>query len=296
MPIPDFQSTMLPILRLTADGRDHTVAESVAVVASEFGLTDEEVNERLPSGRQRVLHNRLAWAKAYLQKAGLVQPNGRGKFRITARGRQVLKENPTSLDVKDLERFSQAAPGPRAAPAPMAPLPGESPEELIAREHREHRRQLAADLLEALERCSPGRFHALLVELLAAMGYGRSREALCRSLRQTDESISGVIELDPLGFDALHVQARLGRRPIGRPLVQAFAGGLARLRARKGALIGTAGFSKDAHEYVQRAEARIVLIDGPELARLMIEHGVGVRTVATYTVHELDLEQLGGGD
>lgn len=305
MPIPDFQSAMLPVLRLAQDGKDHTLREAVEAIAVEFKATEEERNELLPSGRQRRLHNRVGWAKTYLQKAGLVAPNGRGRFRITSRGKEVLQRRPNRIDMKFLEQFPEynafAALRHDAAEAePSAPeLPSttETPEELLEESYQELRRRLADELLDRIKACDPQFFEKLVVDLLVTMGYGGSRKDAGLAVGQSgDEGIDGIIKEDRLGLDVVYIQAKRWNNTVGRPVVQAFAGSLEGQRARKGVLITTSDFSREARDYVRQIEKKIVLINGVELAKLMIDHGVGVTEVATYTVKKLDLDYFGDED
>jgi restriction system protein len=302
MPIPDFQSAMLPVLQLAQDGKDHTLREAVEAIAVEFKATEEERNELLPSGRQRRLHNRVGWAKTYLQKAGLLEPNGRGRFRITSRGREVLQRRPSRIDMKFLEQFPEynafAALQHNAAEAePSAPeLPSatETPEEVLEESYQELRRRLADELLDRIKACDPKFFEKLVVDLLVTMGYGGSRKDAGQAVGQSgDEGIDGIIKEDRLGLDVVYIQAKRWTNTVGRPVVQAFAGSLEGQRARKGVLITTSDFSREARDYVRQIEKKIVLIDGGELAKLMIDHGVGVTEVAAYTVKKLDLDYFG---
>ena len=302
MPIPDFQSAMLPVLRLAQDGKDHTLREAVEAIAVEFKATEEERNELLPSGRQRRLHNRVGWAKTYLQKAGLVEPNGRGRFRITPRGREVLQRRPSRIDMKFLEQFPEynafAALKHESPDAePSAPEPSaatETPEELLDESYQELRRRLADELLDRIKACDPKFFEKLVVDLLVTMGYGGSRKDAGQAVGQSgDEGIDGIIKEDRLGLDVVYIQAKRWTNTVGRPVVQAFAGSLEGQRARKGVLITTSEFSREARDYVRQIEKKIVLIDGGELAKLMMDHGVGVAEVATYTVQKLDLDYFG---
>ncbi|AEI69101.1 restriction endonuclease [Corallococcus macrosporus] len=305
MPIPDFQSAMLPVLRLAQDGKDHTLGEAVEAIAVEFKATAEERNELLPSGRQRRIHNRVGWAKTYLQKAGLVEPNGRGRFRITSRGQEVLQRKPNRIDMKFLEQFPEynafAALRHDAAEAepstPELSSATETPEEILEESYQELRRRLADELLERIKACDPKFFEKLVVDLLVAMGYGGSRKDAGQAVGQSgDEGIDGIIKEDRLGLDVVYIQAKRWTNNVGRPVVQAFTGSLEGQRARKGVLITTSDFSREARDYVKQIEKKIVLIDGVELAKLMIDHGVGVTEVATYTVKKLDLDYFGDED
>ncbi|MBX5480570.1 MAG: restriction endonuclease [Myxococcaceae bacterium] len=228
MPIPDFQSAMLPVLKLAADEQDHTLAEAVEFIAKEFSVTEAERNELLPSGRQRRIHNRVGWANTYLQKAGLLEPNGRGRFRITRRGREVLQAHPDRIDMEFLEQFPEylAFVSPRRdpgrEPTPSTPISEstETPEEVLEESYQELRRRLADELLERIKACSPQFFEKLVVDLLVAMGYGGSRKDAGQAVGQSgDEGIDGIIKEDRLGLDLVFIQAKRWSRTVGRPEV-----------------------------------------------------------------------------
>jgi restriction system protein len=301
MPIPDYQSAMLPILQMTADGADHTLAEGVETIAKAFKVTDEEKAQLLPSGSQRIIYSRVGWAKTYLLKAGLLEFRGRGKFRITERGQAVLKGKPVRIDGDFLKQFPeyQAFAGiseadtaqTPAAPGATEPSSTDTPEELLEESYQALRRSLADELLERVRACSPAFFEKLVVDLLVAMGYGGSRKDAGQALGKSgDEGIDGIIKEDRLGLDVVYLQAKRWANTVGRPVVQAFAGSLEGQRARKGVLITTSDFSREARDYVKQIEKKIVLLDGVELTKLMIDHGVGVTEVATYTVKKADLD------
>ena len=307
MPIPDFQTLMLPILRIAADGREHSLADVIDALADEFGLTVAERGERLPSGRQTRLANRVGWAKTYLKKTHIVEDTARGRFRITDRGRTVLRDPPEKITLQYLDRFPELAEFRRSAqPEPdddrrvpsATPSHGDgdtTPEEALEASYLGLRHKLAEELLERIKACPPSFFEQLVIDLLVAMGYGGSRQDAGKAVGQTgDGGIDGIIKEDRLGLDAIYLQAKRWDSTVGRPVVQAFAGSLEGHRARKGVLITTGTFSREAKEYVSLIEKKIVLIDGDELAQLMITHGVGVTEVASYVVKRVDLDYFGG--
>ncbi|SHJ14569.1 restriction endonuclease [Desulfofundulus thermosubterraneus] len=281
MAIPDFQSLMLPLLKIASDGQEHGISECHDALIEQFGLSEEEVRELLPSGRQTRFRNRIGWALTHLKKAGLLEGIGRGKFRITQRGLETLKENPSHVDVKYLERFpefrefrgSEENNGSGKEPPIEEPLP---PEERLELVYRELTRELAQELLERVKGCSPEFFERLVLELLVRMGYGGSvRDAAQRIGRTGDGGIDGVIKEDILGLDVLCIQAKRWQGSVGVSVVREFAGSLLERKARKGVLITTSSFTVDAREYA-KGIGNIVLIDGEKLAELMIEYGVGV--------------------
>jgi len=297
MPIPDYESCMLPILRLAADGREHSLKETIEVLAKEFSLTEEELNEYIPSGVQTVFSNRVSWARTHLKKAGLLVSPRRGVFKITQRGLDVLGENPEKIDSRYLHRFPEFVAFKNLGREKEknnsenipAPTPEQTPHEALESAYERLREELAAELLNIVRSCDPAFFEKIVVELLVKMGYGGSRKEAGRAIgRSHDEGIDGIIKEDHLGLDNIYLQAKKWESTVGRPEIQKFAGALQGQRARKGIFITTSGFSQDALDYVSRIDSKIILIDGSMLASLMIDFGVGVSTVATYNIVKID--------
>jgi len=295
MAVPDFQALMLPLLNIAGDGQEHSLDGAIEALGVQFDLGEEDRKELLPSGRQAKFDNRAGWARTYLKKAGLLESTGRGKFRITERGLDVLKGNPASIDVKFLSRFPEFLEFRKATKRePEGEETGQTPEEALELGYQNLRRNLAEDLLERIKGCSPRFFEKLVVDLLVEMGYGGSRKDAGQAVGQSgDGGIDGIIKEDKLGLDVVYIQAKRWEATVGRPTVQAFAGSLEGQRARKGVLITTSQFSPDAKDYVTRIEKKIVLIDGEQLAQLMIDHGIGVTQVASYSVRKVDLDYFG---
>lgn len=294
MAVPGFQEFMLPLLRLGSDGQPYTQKEAVVALADEMGLSDDDRSELLASGQTR-LFNRVAWARSYLKAAGLLASPSRGVSVITERGRRVLNEAPDRIDIKFLNRFPEFVEF-RTRKTQTGSDEGneessETPEEQFESSYQSFRDSLAAELLERVRGVSPTFFERLVVDLLVRMGYGGSRQDAGQAIgRSGDGGIDGIIKEDKLGLDTVCIQAKRWQAPVGRPVVQAFAGSLEGRRARKGVLLTTSTVTKDAEEYVNAIEKRIVLIDGATLSRLMIEHGVGVREIASYTLAEINEE------
>lgn len=300
MAVPDFQTIMLPLLQSLADGAEHGFGETVEHLATVFVLTGEDRAEMISSGQRR-FDNRVGWSITYLSQSGVVERTGRGRFRITNRGRHILTEHPERFDLKYLERFPEYQDFKSRGKAPNEPPPvntGQSltPEEVLAESYQELRRDLAAVLLERVRQAPPAFLEQLVVELLVAMGYGGSLHDAGKAVGQSgDGGIDGIIKEDRLGLESVYIQAKRWEGPVSRPQVQQFSGALDDKGARKGVFITTSRFSADARDYAQRATAkRIVLIDGDELAQLMMEHGVGVTTVATYAVQKVDTDYFEG--
>lgn len=300
MAIPDFQSIMLPLLELADDKQEHTLSETIDSLAKRFNLTDRDRQELLTSGKQTRFDNRVAWALTHLAKAELLKRTGRGRFQITARGLEALTKKPDRITLTYLSRYPEFVTFrsvTRKADkddtdtqiADEAAL--QTPEEALESSYQDVRSKTAQELLERIKGSSAAFFERLVVDLLVAIGYGGSRKDAGQAIGQTgDGGIDGIIKEDLLGLDAIYIQAKKWDGTVGRPVVQAFAGSLEGQRARKGILITTSQFSRDAHIYVDRIEKKIVLIDGEQLAQLMIDHGVGVTEVATYQVKKVDLD------
>lgn len=294
---------MLPFLRDLAASGERTGQETLDALAAHFALTPEELAQRLPSGTQGLFTNRVAWAKSHLKGAGLVESPRRGVYRITDRGRAVLAENLPKLGVSYLARFPEyvayrsggrdsndnnAASG-RDETTPASPTDDRTPDDLMEDGHGQLRAALVVDLRERIATMRPAAFEQLVVDLLIAMGYGGPQDDAGLVVgRGGDEGIDGVIREDHLGLDTIYIQAKRWQAVVGRPEIQRFAGALQGQRARKGVFITTSGFTKDARAYIDSISTTIVLVDGPELAELMIDHGVGVSTVKRYEIKRVD--------
>ena len=299
MAIPDYQTLMLPLLRFAQDREEHSLRDAVDALSSQFELSDSESKAMLASGQQTIIANRVGWARTYLKKAGLLEATRRGFFRITERGTEVIDENPAKLDDDYLQRFpeyldfrrAKSSGDPTEVADALVPPSERTPQEEIEDAYRRIRLSLASELLTTLRSSNPGRFEQLVVDLLVKMGYGGTRRDAGEAIgRSGDGGIDGIIKEDRLGLDAIYVQAKRwsDTNGVGRPDIQKFAGALQGHRARKGVFITTSYFSKEAHDYVGRIDSKIVLIDGETLAQLMIDHGLGVTTVAAYEVKRID--------
>lgn len=297
MPIPDFQSVMLPLLTLASDGHEHLPREAADVLAKHFALSDIERTELLPSGMQPVFNNRIGWARTFLKQAGLLDSPRRGVFKITNDGKQLLAEKPTRIDMKLLERYESYRAfrlrGKRSnvSTTLVEELPSETPEDAMAAAYQRLRAELESELLEQVMAASPAFFEKLVVDLLLAMGYGGSRRDAGRAIGQSgDGGIDGVINEDRLGLDVIYLQAKRWEGTVGRPEIQKFAGALQGQRAAKGVFITTSTFSKDAVEYANRIPTKIILLDGDTLVSYMFDYGVGVSRTGGYEIKRLDTD------
>jgi len=294
MAIPDYQSCMLPLLNFYGDSKDHTFREAVEALAKDFKLTDEERRELLPSGQQEIFDNRIGWARTYMKKAGLIEAPKRGINKITARGLDVLKQQPSRIDVNFLMQFDEfkefrALKHQKVVEVSESIVNDNTPEESLEIAYQRIRDDLAAELLQRLKISSPSFFERLVVEVIVKMGYGGTRQDAGKAIGKSgDGGIDGIIKEDRLGLDAIYIQAKRWENVVGRPEIQKFVGALSGHHAKKGLFITTSSFSSDAADYVSRIDAKVVLIDGETLAQLMIEHNVGVSTINTYEIKKVD--------
>lgn len=301
MAIPDFQAVMLPVLRDLAQG-ERTGQQTIEALATQFALTPEELSQRLPSGKQTTFTNRVAWAKSHLKGAGLIESPRRGVYSISDRGRTVLAENLSSLGMSYLMRFPEYVAfrhggrndtdGTDRAPAALPtaiPTDARTPDDLMEDGYQQLRAALVAELRERITTMPPAAFEQLVVDLLTAMDYGGPQENAGLVVgRGGDEGIDGVIREDRLGLETIYIQAKRWQGAVGRPEIQRFAGALQGQRARKGVFMTTSSFTKDAQAYADSIQATIVLVNGAQLAELMIDHGVGVTPVKRYEIKRVD--------
>ena len=298
MAIPSFQMLMLPVLRASASG-EVKISDVVDLLANQMGLTDSELSELLPSGKQTTFANRVNWAKSYLGKAGLIDLTRRGHFVISDRGRTVLASPPPSINIKFLETFpefklfretgDQAA---DVASASVANLKDMTPDEIIRSAHGELDKSLSAELLAKVLAAPPDFFERLVVQLLVAMGYGGTAADAGRALGKSgDGGVDGVIDQDALGLDRIYVQAkRYADNKISAGDIRDFFGSLDRFKASKGLFVTTSGFSPAAKDTAELLSKRIVLIDGHMLTRLMIRYDIGCRVEETIQIKKIDEE------
>jgi len=285
---------MLPLLRHIDDGKEHSNREITQALAEHFQMSQEELNRLLPSGRQKVFTNRVAWAKADLKMAGLIQTPRRGISVITQRGLEVLSRKPERIDrnlLKQFPEYTEKISSKKAVPEVDKEEPQATPQENLENAYQSLRQELAGELLEQIKSSSPGFFETLVIDLLVRMGYGGTMQDAGQSMgRAGDEGIDGIIKEDRLGLDVIYVQAKRWENPVSRPEIQKFAGALQGKRARKGVFITTSDFSQGAKDYAASIESNIVLVGGRELAELLIDYGVGVSTTNVYEIKRMDYD------
>ena len=299
MAIPGYETFMLPILQFAADGEEHSLAEAREALAGQFNLSEDELQQMLPSGYQSVFGNRVAWAKTYLVQADLLEATRRGHFQITPEGRRTLASHPAAIDAKYLERFPKFQEFKNRTRKQREPDQAETaeeddsttPEELLQSAYARIRADLESDLLARVKAASPRFFERLVLDLLLKMGYGGSRQDAAKAVgRSGDEGIDGLISEDRLGLDVIYLQAKRWEGTVGRPEVQRFVGALQGQRARKGVFVTTGAFSKDALTYVDRIDPKVILIDGQRLATLMVDFHLGVTTVDLIEIQTSDTD------
>lgn len=296
MAIPDYQTLMLPLLSSVKDGAEYPLSRTVERLAVVFNLSQEEQTALLPSGQQAVFTNRVAWARFYLKKAGLLDSPRRGVLKITDRGLSALAKSPPTIDNKFLDQyqeFKEFRESSRSSQLDKTSTSTEealqTPEENLELAHQRIRNELAVEILQKISACSPAFFEQLVVELLVKMGYGGSRKDAGERVGQSgDGGIDGIIKEDRLGLDTIYIQAKRWQGVVGRPEIQKFVGALSGQRAKKGVFITTSRFTADAIEYVSLIETKVVLIDGQKLSSLMIDFDVGVSTQAVYIIKKID--------
>lgn len=301
MPMPTYEDIMLPFLKTLEDGKVHTLKELQNVIADYFDLTDEECNRLLPSGNQRVLYNRLGWARTHLKNALLITYVGSGQFQITQRGRELLNTQPDKITNNLLMQYSEFVkwwrPGmvhgsiSKDSVGVASAAATKTPHEMIHECYQELRDALAEDLLLQITSRSPAFFEHIVLDLLLRMGYGGSREDAAQVVGKSgDEGIDGIIKEDRLGLDVIYVQAKRWKNSVGSPEIQGFIGALQLKGAHKGIFITTSTFTQAAHDVAAKVGNRIVLINGLQFAQLMIDYGVGVSTETTYEIKKIDTD------
>ncbi|MDZ7950898.1 restriction endonuclease [Nostoc sp. DedQUE09] len=296
MAIPDYQKIMLPLLKYALDGQEHSMREAIGALANQFNLSEDERKELLPSGQQPLFDNRVGWARTYLKKAGLLATPKRGYFEITEQGINVTRQSLQEIDVQFLNQFSEfinfksSKKQDNKINSDFDEISEKTPQESIELGYQKIRNELEIDLINRIKTISSDFFEIIVIDLLIKMGYGGSRRDAGKAIgKSRDGGIDGIIKEDKLGLDVVYIQAkRWDANVIGRPEIQKFVGALYGQRAKKGVFITTSKFTQDAKNYVADIDIKIVLIDGQELAQLMIDNNVGVSIVSVYEIKKID--------
>ena len=296
MAIPDYQSIMLPLLKFLSDKREHSSREAIEAMSNFFKLSESEKKELLPSGQQAIFDNRVGWSRTYLKKAGLLESTRRGFLKITPEGLEALRQNPKEININFLKQypsFIEFQNYKKEKDSEEKEIELESgtktPEESIELVYLRIKQNLAQEILQQVKAVSPSFFEKLVIDLLVKMGYGGSRKDAGKAVGKSgDEGIDGIINEDRLGLDIIYIQAKRWENVVGRPEIQKFVGALQGQRARKGIFITTSDFTNEAKNYASNIETKIVLIDGNQLANLMIDFNVGVSPIKSYEIKRID--------
>ncbi|WP_077284563.1 restriction endonuclease [Cognaticolwellia aestuarii] len=300
--IPNYQAFMRPFLEIAQAANDKEVKlrDVINELADKFNLTEDEREETLPSGKQSILDNRVGWARTYLSKAGLLEVTRRAHFKITDRGINALKDNQAVIDKKYLKQFDefiafteQKNEGSDVIEATSIDTEEITPDEALRAAYKTINNSLAQDILERTRKVTPAFFEGLLIELLVAMGYGGTGEGAAHALGKTgDNGIDGVIDQDPLGVDQIYIQAKryAEGNNVGASDIRDFFGALNLKKAQKGIFITTSEFTASAKKTAQDLGTRIVLINGTELAKLMLRYNIGSRDEQVLHLKKIDEE------
>ncbi len=306
MAIPDYQSLMSPVLSLMADKGTRKVDDILALLAKQLVWTNEQLSEMLPSGSKTIAKDRVSWTVTYLTKAGLLLRPKTATYTISEEGIKVAKLTDVTVNNQFLLRYPEFAEFYRRKNRDRSGVTLTltsrkkrskvdvdtfllSPDEQLDSAALSLQQVLEDDLLDKLKTVSPSFFERIVVDLLVAMGYGGSVKDAGKTIGKSgDGGVDGIIKEDKLGLDTIYIQAKRWEANVGRPEIQKFAGALQGFRAKKGVFITTSSYSNDAMDYVKNIDSKIVLIDGAELSRLMIEYGVGVGVQRVVKVMRID--------
>jgi restriction system protein len=293
--IPDFQTIMLPLLKTFQEGKEKTSKELRQEMVSYFNITEEEQNEKIPSGKQPLYYNRVAWAIAYLKMADLISSPARAVYELTSVGKKVLESPPEKITISFLKQFESFTKNRNAEKDAEIDdnnqIVEKTPDELIEIGYKQIKNELSSQLLNQIKDCSAYFFEKLVLDLLIKMGYGGSEMANGEvTPGGADEGIDGIIKEDKLGLDKIYIQAKKWENNVGRPEIQKFVGALQGKRAKKGIFITMSTFSKEALEYAKNLDVSVILIDGKKLANYMIENELGVSLRQSYKIYNIDTD------
>ncbi|PSN81823.1 hypothetical protein B9Q01_09950 [Candidatus Marsarchaeota G1 archaeon OSP_D] len=307
--LPKFHEFLVPILRYASDGKEHGLSETIEEMSRLFNLSKEQRNLLMPNGKRTYIYVRVSWAITYLVQAGLLIRTGRSKYMISDKGKEEVKIIPEKITPKYLEKFESFVRFKKLrhkekennASGKKLKETGLTPDEEIERILEDHNELLAQEVLNTLVKIQPSDFERVIIDLVLALGYGRNFEEMAKVLgKPGDQGIDGVISQDKLGFDKIYLQAkRWGlEQTVGAREIREFIGALTTNHAKKGIFITTARFTREAVETAQRdPDHIIILIDGNNLVKMMIENNVGIRESRQYTLKEIDknyFESLNG--
>lgn len=293
--IPDFQTIMLPLLKAFQNGKEKTSKELREEMVSHFNISEDEQKEKIPSGKQPLYYNRVAWAIAYLKMADLISSPARAVYTITEEGKKVLENPPEKITINFLKQFDSFSknrnPEKDTELDDNNQIVEKTPDELIEIGYKQVKNELSLQILNQIKDCSPYFFEKIVLDLLIKMGYGGSEMANGEvTPKGSDEGIDGIIKEDKLGLDKIYIQAKKWENCVGRPEIQKFVGALQGKRAKKGIFITMSTFTKEALEYAENLDVAVILIDGKKLANYMIENELGVSLKQNYKIFNVDTD------
>lgn len=294
--LPKYNELMLPVLRVLEEKGAQGNHELRDALIASLQIPEELLEQRLPSGNQRIFDGRLGWARTYLAKAGLISRPRRATVEITEDGKVLLAENPTVIDLAILKRYgnfrdflARNKEEQSEEEAPEKDSADKTPEEQIERGFLQIKRDLQFEVLQRVKQLPPEGFEQLVLRLLVGMGYGGSMADVQGVARGADGGVDGVVNQDHLGLDRIYIQAKRWEGSVGRPVIQGFVGALAGVGAMKGVIMTTSNFAQPAQDYVKTlTDRRIILVDGERMSDLMLKHGIGVSTKQTFVIQRMD--------
>jgi restriction system protein len=304
MSVPDYQSLMLPVLEQSASG-EVRIGDVVDQLARDLNLSEDDLAELIPSGKQTTFSNRVHWAKSYLKQAGLVEATKRAHFRISERGKEVLKSGIDKIDINYLKKFPEfiafqnRSSGDDVVDGLSSSLKleavdlSQTPDDLMRTTNRAINISLGQDIVDRIIVGTPAFFERVVVSLLLSMGYGGTFAEAGRAIGKAgDDGVDGVIDQDTLGLDRVYIQAKRYQHDnsIGPGAIRDFFGSLDMHKATKGLFVTTSTFTKSAVETADKLGKRIVLIDGRTLAQLMVRFNVGCRVEEVFEFKKIDEE------
>ena len=299
--IPKFDNFFHPCLQCLSDGNIHTQESLRQYVIGFFKLSAAEAGVLIKSGKKTQVSDRVSWTVSYFLQAGFIDSPKRGMYKINDFGRKFLLEHKDGFDKTDLLQIPSFAKfATRRTEKPASDVKhsntvedksdDRTPTDLVDDAFRQINSALAKDLLTKILEMSPSFFEKLVVELLVKMGYGGSFEDAASVTQYShDEGIDGVIKEDKLGLDTIYIQAkRWDKGTVGRKEIQAFVGAINMKHASKGVFITTSTFTEEAKKCVKDVQSKIVLIDGGQLCKYMIEYNLGVSPRQVYEIKQID--------
>jgi restriction system protein len=295
--VPGFQYFMIPFLQVLSDGKTRHMNEVNELVIKLTGLTPEQCKVLLPSKADTLVRNRIGWVRTYLYKAGLISQVSRGNYHISSAGLQALKNNPGGIDIKYLRTqpaflewgnsFTTEKVDADAGISSVETF--KTPQEVLETSFQAIMDSVAEELLDRVKKISPAFFEKLVVDVLMAMGYGGFDSSNGQVTQYSgDGGIDGIIKMDKLGLDTIYIQAKRWENTVPVSAVRDFAGSLLSKKARKGVFITTSSFPQSAYDFVRSIDPTIILIDGEQLTRMMIEYNVAVSKSKAYEIKRID--------